>query len=53
MVWNEQVDGVKTCIGADVLDQNATRMMRFVAPVTMLATGGAGQVCCSHICHVN
>lgn len=31
-------------MGADVLDQQAMRMMRFVAPVTMLATGGAGQV---------
>ena len=31
-------------MGADVLDQQAMRMIRFMAPVTMLATGGAGQV---------
>ena len=31
-------------MGADVLDQQAMRMPRFIAPVTMLATGGAGQV---------
>ena len=30
------------------LDENAMRMTRFVAPVTMLATGGAGQVILSH-----
>ncbi len=39
-----QVNGQKVCMGADVLDQQAMRMIRFMAPVTMLATGGAGQV---------
>ncbi len=39
-----QVGGVQQCLGADVLDQVACSMARFVAPVTMLATGGAGQV---------
>ena len=28
----------------DVLDQGTNAMVRFVAPVTMLATGGCGQV---------
>lgn len=32
------------CLGADVLDTRAMAIQRFVAPVTMLATGGAGQV---------
>lgn len=40
----DEVDGVRYCLGADVLDQAALTMCRFVAPVTMLATGGAGQV---------
>jgi hypothetical protein len=35
---------VKHCLGMDVLDQGAGTMARFVAPVTMLATGGCGQV---------
>ncbi|EIE21935.1 L-aspartate oxidase [Coccomyxa subellipsoidea C-169] len=39
-----EVNGQKVCMGADVLDQQAMRMIRFMAPVTMLATGGAGQV---------
>jgi FAD binding domain len=39
-----QVGGVKHCLGMDVLDQGAGTMARFVAPVTMLATGGCGQV---------
>ncbi|BDA46936.1 L-aspartate oxidase [Coccomyxa sp. Obi] len=39
-----EVNGTKVCMGADVLDQQAMRIMRFMAPVTMLATGGAGQV---------
>lgn len=37
--------GVPHCFGVDVLDQAADSMLRFVAPVTMLATGGGGQVC--------
>lgn len=36
--------GAQQCLGVDVLDQKAGNMARFVAPVTMLATGGAGQV---------
>ncbi len=32
------------CLGADVLDRARGVMTRFVAPVTLLATGGAGQV---------
>ena len=45
-----QVAGVKHCLGVDALDTAANAMTRFVAPVTLLATGGAGQVlpwaCC-------
>lgn len=40
-----EVGGVAHCFGVDVLDQAAGSMARFVAPVTMLATGGGGQVC--------
>lgn len=43
-----QIKGTKACLGVDALDENAMRMTRFVAPVTMLATGGAGQVILSH-----
>lgn len=39
-----QVDGRQQCLGVDVLDTAATAMTRFLAPVTLLATGGAGQV---------
>lgn len=39
----DEVMGVAHCFGADVLDQQANSMSRFLAPVTMLATGGAGQ----------
>jgi len=39
-----EVGGAQQCLGVDVLDQKAGNMARFVAPVTMLATGGAGQV---------
>ena len=38
-----QVNGERLCLGADVLDTAANAMTRFVAPVTLLATGGAGQ----------
>ena len=41
-----QVAGVKHCLGVDALDTAANAMARFVAPVTLLATGGAGQVLC-------
>lgn len=40
----EEVDGMKHCLGADILDQRNLAMTRFVSPVTLLATGGAGQV---------
>lgn len=40
----DEVNGARHCLGADVLDQATNTMMRFVAPVTLLATGGAGQV---------
>lgn len=43
----EEVDGVRHCLGADILDQRNLVMTRFVSPVTMLATGGAGQVVCN------
>lgn len=39
-----EVSGVPHCLGVDVLDQKCEQMVRFVAPVTMLATGGGGQV---------
>ena len=39
------MNGEKHCLGMDVLDQRGNAMVRFVAPVTMLATGGCGQVC--------
>ena len=39
-----QVQGTPACLGVDALDERAMRLTRFVAPVTMLATGGAGQV---------
>ena len=39
-----QVAGVKHCLGVDALNTAAGAMARFVAPVTLLATGGAGQV---------
>ncbi|KAL3135610.1 hypothetical protein ABBQ38_006091 [Trebouxia sp. C0009 RCD-2024] len=40
----DQINGASHCLGADVLDQQAGTMTRFVAPVTLLATGGGGQV---------
>ena len=40
----DQINGATHCLGADVLDQHAGRMTRFVAPVSLLATGGGGQV---------
>ena len=39
-----QVHGTPLCLGVDVLNTAATAMTRFLAPVTLLATGGAGQV---------
>lgn len=41
---HDQVNGASHCLGADVLDQETNTMIRFVAPVTLLATGGGGQV---------
>ena len=37
--------GIKHCLGVDALDTRSHTMARFVAPVTLLATGGAGQAC--------
>ena len=41
---HDQINGASHCLGADVLDQETNTMSRFVAPVTLLATGGGGQV---------
>jgi L-aspartate oxidase len=38
-----QVGGIKHCLGVDALNTRSNTLMRFVAPVTLLATGGAGQ----------
>ncbi|KAK9846964.1 hypothetical protein WJX84_007128 [Apatococcus fuscideae] len=40
----DRVAGAKHCLGLDVLDTHSYQMQRLVAPVTMLASGGAGQV---------
>lgn len=37
-----EVEGQRHCLGLDVLDIKATGMQRIVAPVTLLASGGAG-----------
>ena len=37
-------DEESICLGADVLDLKTMKLSRFVAPTTMLATGGAGQI---------
>ena len=44
LVVDEVLDS-RTCLGVDVLNQKLNVMERFIAPVTMLATGGCGQVC--------
>ncbi|KAK2077341.1 hypothetical protein QBZ16_004975 [Prototheca wickerhamii] len=38
------VAGERVCLGADALDVARGRRVRFLSPVTMLATGGAGQL---------
>ncbi len=38
------VAGPERCLGAYVLDANSTLVHRFLAPITLLATGGAGKV---------
>ena len=38
------VAGPERCLGAYVLDVNSTLVHRFLAPITLLATGGAGKV---------
>jgi len=38
------INRVKTCVGVDVLDNKDSSVHRFLAPVTMLASGGGGQV---------
>ena len=40
-----QLAGLPLCLGTDAMDLVNHQMVRFVAPVTMLATGGLGQVC--------
>jgi hypothetical protein len=40
----DEVAGTLHCFGADVLDQRAHTMTRFIGYSTMLASGGAGQV---------
>ena len=49
----EEVEGVKHCLGVDILDQRRKTMTRFVSPVTLLATGGAGQVTAFFIAILN
>ena len=39
-----KIGGVKACLGVDVIDQRDMALTRFVAPVTLLASGGGGQV---------
>ncbi len=39
----DEVAGAKHCLGVDVLDTRSHQMQRLVAPVTMLASGGAGE----------
>lgn len=43
----DRVAGAKHCLGLDVLDTRSYQMQRLVAPVTMLASGGAGEPCSS------
>jgi len=43
LVLGESSNGGPLSLGADVLDSFSMSMKRFLAPVTMLATGGAGQ----------
>ncbi|GLC37807.1 hypothetical protein PLESTB_001478700 [Pleodorina starrii] len=40
----DEYGGTLHCFGADVLDQRANTMTRFLGLATMLASGGAGQV---------
>ena len=40
----DNVAGAKHCLGLDVLDSRSHSMQRLVAPVTMLASGGAGDL---------
>uniref|UniRef100_A0A061SA55 L-aspartate oxidase n=1 Tax=Tetraselmis sp. GSL018 TaxID=582737 RepID=A0A061SA55_9CHLO len=40
----DDVGGSDVCLGVDVLDQRDMSLMRFGAPVTLLASGGGGQV---------
>lgn len=44
LVLGTSKDGAAMAVGADALDPTRMTMTRFLAPVTMLATGGAGQV---------
>jgi len=40
----DEAGGVRHCFGADVLDQRANAVTRFIGLATMLASGGAGQM---------
>lgn len=44
LVTGDGADGDVVALGADVLRLNDERLCRFVAPSTLLATGGAGQI---------
>ena len=44
----DRVGGAKHCLGLDVLDTRSYQMQRLVAPVTMLASGGAGGYVLQH-----
>lgn len=44
LVTGKGVDGNVVALGADVLRQEDERLCRFLAPSTLLATGGAGQM---------
>lgn len=44
LLTGEAAGGVRYALGADALDTRSGAVTRFVAPVTMLASGGAGQV---------
>lgn len=44
LVLGEDGSGGPLALGADALNSATMQMKRFLAPVTMLATGGAGQV---------
>eukprot|EP01023_Acetabularia_acetabulum_P038482 TRINITY_DN368_c0_g3_i1.p1 TRINITY_DN368_c0_g3~~TRINITY_DN368_c0_g3_i1.p1 ORF type:complete len:668 (-),score=141.00 TRINITY_DN368_c0_g3_i1:219-2222(-) len=40
----DEVAGQSHCFGVDVINKDERKLVRFVSPVTMLATGGVGQI---------